>query len=359
MTNRIFNPAMLTLAREARGFNQTRLAKESSVSQAHISKAEAGLVEPSSEALAALARALRVPVGFFYQMDPVLGAGTSEFFHRKRQAVPAKVLRQIHAQVNILRMHLARLLRAIELPECKIPQLEVADFKGGAAEAARAVRAALHVAPGPIPSVVRVIEDAGGVIIPVAFGTYEVDAISRWVPGMPPLFFANTSAPVDRFRMSLAHELAHMVLHRIPSPEMEAEATEFAAEFLMPAADIKRQLYGLSLDRLAALKPYWRTAMSALLVRATELRCMSPEQAQYLWRVISARGYRKREPAELDLTPEPPTLLREMIEYYRRDLGYSIEDLATALMMDPAELMGTYSVVRTKPEAVKQFRRVK
>ena len=305
------NPAMIALAREARGFSQTRLAELAGLSQAHVSKVEAGIVPASDKLLSAIAVALRMPERFFFQTDPVLGAGTSEFFHRKRQAVPMKALTRIHAQINILRIHVVRLLRGVDFPACRIPSLDIDDL-GSPREAAVAVRAALDVAAGPIPNIARVVEDAGGLVVPVAFGSEGVDAISRWVPGLPPLFFINNTAPVDRYRMSLAHELAHMVLHRVPEANMEAQANEFAAEFLMPAAEIRNELYGLTLDRAARLKLHWRVSMGAILKRATDLECIAAGSARYLWMTLSKRGYRKREPAELDLSPEPPTMLQEI-----------------------------------------------
>lgn len=350
---------MITLAREARGYSQTRLSKLSGVSQAHISKIEASIIDASPEIVSALAKALKMPDRFLSQPDEILGAGTSEFFHRKRQGVPSGVLRQIHAQINMLRMHVERLLRSVEMPAGQIPQLKLRDFKGDPREAARAVRASLNVSAGPIPNLVRVIENAGGLVIPVVFGTYEVDAISRWVPGLPPLFFVNSSAPVDRSRMNLAHELAHMVLHRVPEPDMEAQANAFASEFLMPAADIRNQLYGLTLSRLAALKPYWRTSMAALLKTATDLKCITSGSARYLWIQLSSRGYRKREPAELDLQPEPPTLLREIFDFYRKDLGYSIENLANLLAANPDDLVEWYPLSLARSEPRRQFRVVK
>lgn len=356
--NKIANPEMIRLAREVRGLTQTGLARASGLVQATISKIESSLLEASPAVIAAIARGTRFPEQFFYQTDPVYGAGTSEFFHRKRQAVPVGILNKIHALINVSRLHVARLLRAVELPECRIPSLELADFKSPS-EVARAVRAVLNIGPGPIPNVVKIIEDAGGLVIPCAFGTYEVDAISRWVPGMPPLFFVNSSAPVDRFRMNLAHELGHMVMHRLPEPEMEAQANQFAAEFLMPAAEIKQQLYGINLSRLAALKPYWRTSMGALLMRASDLKCVTPGAARYLWIQMSQRGYRKREPAELDLIPERPMLLKEIIQYYRSDLGYSVDDLAQALSANADDLKDLYGLELSRPETVKQFRRVK
>ena len=352
------NPEMIALAREARGLSQTRLAQLAGLSQAHVSKVEAGLVPASPKLLTAVATALRMPERFFSQTDPVLGAGTSEFFHRKRQAVSTKTLKQLHAQINIFRLHVVRLLRSVDFPECSIPSLDI-DELGSATAAAVAVRATLNIPPGPIPHIANVVENAGGLVIPVSFGSEGIDAISRWVPGLPPLFFVNNSAPVDRYRMSLAHELAHMVLHRQPEADMERQANAFAAEFLMPSADIRNYLYGLTLDQLARLKPYWRVSMAALLKRATDLGCIAPGSARYLWMGLSKRGYRKREPAELNLSPELPTLLRELLQCYQNDLGYSVDDLAQLLAADREDLLAWYQIATTQSETVTRLRLVK
>src|SRR5918993_4222511 len=95
MNSRVY-PAMITLAREARGYSQTRLSELSGVSQAHISKIEASIIDASPEIVSAMAKALRMPESFFSQPDEILGAGTSEFFHRKRQNVPAGVRSEEH-----------------------------------------------------------------------------------------------------------------------------------------------------------------------------------------------------------------------------------------------------------------------
>jgi len=355
--NEHVNPEMVRLAREARGFTQTDLAKRSGVNQATVSRIEAGVADVSPQALSALAMALEMPEKFFYQTDAVYGAGTSEFFHRKRKAVPVGALLKIHAEINIRRMQIARMLRAVDPPECRIPTFDLDDFKGDPREVARAVRAALNIQPGPIPNVVKVIEDAGAIVVPCDFGKFEVDAISRWMPDMPPLFYTNVNSQVDRFRMNLAHELAHMVMHRVPEPEMEDQANQFAAEFLMPSDEIRPQLYALTLSKMAALKPYWRTSMASILKQASDLKCIDEGKARYLW--IQMGPYRKREPAELDLAPEKPRLLKEIVDYHRVDLNYTIDDLATALRANPSDLVSFYGLELSRAQTVHQFRRVK
>ncbi len=344
------NPAMVTLGREARGLTQTELAPSLGVSQAMLSKLEAGFKAPTDAMLERLSVSLEFPQEFFFQTDPVFGPGLSEFFHRRRQDVGVKVLARVHAQINIIRMHVARLLRSVEFPEVKIRPLDMAEFQGRPQEIARGVRAAWQLPDGPIANVVRVIEDAGGIVIKYPFGTPQVDAISRWVPGLPPLFFVNEGLPADRERLTLCHELGHLVMHDVPNGNMEVEANQFAAEFLMPARDIAPHLDGVNLERLAALKPYWRVSMSALLYRATELKKLPRRSSQFLWMQMNASGFKRREPAELDLAPETPTLLQEILDLHREHFGYGIEELSKMLSANPIEVTRIYKIGKRQTE---------
>lgn len=357
--NESVNPAMVTLAREARGLTQTDLADAVGISQALLSKVEAGLSAVSAALLTALSSVLRFPEHFFRQSDQVFGAGISEFFHRKRQSVLARTLIQVHARINIQRIHVARLLRAVDVPDLNIPQLDLDEFDGDAAHVARAVRATWNLPPGPVANLTKAIEDAGAIVLTCNFETPLIDGISRWIPGMPPLFFLNGAMPADRTRLSLAHELGHYVMHRVPHPEMEKQANAFAAELLMPAADIRHQLHNATLDRYAALKPIWRVSMGALLYRAEELGCITPRTARYQWMRMGKLGYRRQEPPDLELGSEPPTLIREMLDFYREDLGYNVASLAHLLACEEQELADMYGLRPPPVEQRQQLRRIK
>ena len=56
-------------------------------------------------------------------------------------------------------------------------------------------------------------------------------------PDLPPCVFLSRSAPADRLRASLAHEIGHAVMHRVPTDTMEDEAYTFGAELLLPERD--------------------------------------------------------------------------------------------------------------------------
>jgi len=333
---------MVVLGRESRGLTQSGLARLLGTSQSHLSKIEAGLLPVPDELLGRISLVLNYPPEFFRMSEPIFGPGASEFFHRKRQALPARLLAQLHAQVNIRRIHVARLLRSVELDDDRIPELDPDAFPGSVEDIAHAVRAAWSLPRGRVENVTRAIEDAGGVVVQCDFGTNLLDAVSRWVPGLPPLFFVNQDTPADRARLTLAHELGHMVMHRIPGADMETEAYRFAQEFLMPERDIRGQLDNLTLDRLISLKLHWRVSMQAILKRAESLGRITPRKARYLWMQISKAGYRTREPVEADVPREEPQLLMEIIDLHSRRLGFSPEHLAYLLALEEDEMVRIY-----------------
>ena len=71
--------------------------------------------------------------------------------------------------------------------------------------------------------------------------------------------------------------------------------------------------------------------MQALLYRAKTLGAITANQSQFLWRQISALGYRRSEPPELDFPAEKPSVLPEIIRVHLDDLGYEVEDLCSIL----------------------------
>src|SRR6266481_2325974 len=332
---------MLILARECRGLTQTRLAEDTSMSQAEISKFETGIKAPSDEQVRRLASHLQFPVGFFYLNESKRDFGSGCVYHRKRQSASETKLRQLLALVNVRRIQIKQLFGAVTPKnQYEFPCLDIDEHEGSASVIAQKVRALWKIPPGPIQSVIQTIENAGGIVMRCDFGTDKVDAISQWLPGLPPVFLVNDRIPTDRMRWTLSHELGHIIAHRFPTEHMEREADEFAAEFLLPASQIKPQLSTITLAKLAALKPYWRVAMSALLRRAGDLGTIPPRTKQYLWTQMGMRGYRKHEP--VDIPPEEPALLMQRLDFHREDLRYDPQELAKIMRIKESELMTEY-----------------
>lgn len=339
-----FNPEMLILARESRELTQGELASLAAMPQTAISRIEAGIMQPSQTQIAILSGKLEYPEEFFFQEDRIFGFNASVFFHRRRTDMPARTLRRIHSVLNLKRMHLGRLLLATSVtPEFELIRMTVEEF-GTPENIAQQVRALLHVAAGPIANLTRVLEDAGVIISTHKFGSSRTDAVSEWVPGYPPIILMNTDASIggDRYRWTLAHEFGHLIMHRFPSESMEEEANRFAAEFLLPAAEIKPHIRNVRLANLALLKSIWKVSMGALLERAKQLRTISPTQYRYMRINFGKLHYNTREPAELDIPIEKPTLLSGLIAAHVDKLRYSADDLAALLKLYPKECRDLY-----------------
>jgi Zn-dependent peptidase ImmA (M78 family)/transcriptional regulator with XRE-family HTH domain len=342
-SNGAFNREMLIVAREAMALTQGQLATAAGTTQGRISKVETGVLDPTPELLEDVAKVLRRPVSFFYKTDDL--RGIPESYHRKRVSLGATVLKRINAQVNIRIWEVERLLRAGDVDaKFSIPALDLEDYNGSPEAVARAVRSFWQMPSGPVRNLVRTLENAGAVLIPMHFGAREIDGIGMRPTRLPPLIFYNSAGPADRTRFTLAHELAHLVLHthQPPYPGMEEEANAFAAEFLMPERDIAPQLmHRITRQSLAALKPIWRVAMSALLRRAYQLKAIDHHRYTRLWQEMSKLGYRTREPAELDFPPEQPTVFNDLITLHLHRLGYTMKQLADVLDTLPEVLQET------------------
>jgi Zn-dependent peptidase ImmA (M78 family) len=241
-------------------------------------------------------------------------------------------------------MNVETLLRSWDDTEMDFPSFPIDDFDANPRKIARTVRAMCQLAPGPISSMTKAIEGAGGIIIDCDFETRHIDGFSRRRADLPPLFFMNRQLAPDRWRWTLAHELGHVVMHWLSDPDkdMEREADSFAGEFLMPAAEIKPQLVNLSFHKLAGLKRYWKVSMQATLMQAWELQVITDRQRRYMFMQLSKAGYRLREPEQLDPPREPAELLPAIIDFHRKTLGYSDDDLGYALAISKDDLYQWY-----------------
>lgn len=341
--SRNFNRAMLEVARSARGLTQSELAEAADVTQALISKLEAGLtVDPTPETVLAISNVLKFPVAFFESEEK--SHGMPQFHYRKRAKLGRRALDKIEAQINIRRIHVARLFRSYEIEADRFPVIDLENFGWTAQQAAQHIRGLWMMPRGPVDNLTEVIERAGAVITQIDFGNDLLDALSFRLPGLPPLIFMNSKVPGDRYRFTLAHEIAHLILHNSPETDenMEAQADQFAAELLVPAKEIRPYLTYPSLGSLARVKPYWKVSIKALIVQCHRLKLITPNQYTGLNVNYSKAGYSKGEPFPIPV--ETPFTLKAALDHHLIKLNYSLEDLAALLLMDRNEFEELYKV---------------
>jgi Zn-dependent peptidase ImmA (M78 family)/DNA-binding XRE family transcriptional regulator len=348
--DRVPRGELISLRRRMLSLSQSDLALMAGISQGMLSKVEQGLKPAPPGLVERLAHALQCRESFFFQREREYGPPMSAHaMFRKGASVGQKVIDRTIAELNVRIAHLRKLLAPLELePELPFPTYDLDDFEGKPELVAANVRRAWLMPRGPVRSLTEYAERAGCLVVQCEMDAAKIDGVSYRIVGLPPIIFLNRNQPADRMRFSLAHELGHLVMHAIPAPNMEQEANGFASALLMPATDIGPELNGLTVEKAAYMKPVWRVSMAALIYRASELGRVDKYKAEYLWRQMTTKGFRQREPAAVDFPHEETSLVGAMVDHMVKDMGYSHEELAELLHLHYDEVASMYDL----PKAV-------
>lgn len=349
------NFRMVRLARELRQMTQTSLAKGAQLPQARLSRIETGQLEPTSDEVGALARALRFPASFF--SEP--GAPAAAPLFRKRAIRSVRLVVSIQARLNTAVLVAQRLLDAGVDFDAPLRFPEPGFFPGDEpTAAAAALRRDWRLPVGRVDNVTAIVEAAGGLVLRVDFGTDDATAAFISTPRDGRLWFLiNTRETAgDRVRLSLAHELGHAVLHRMlpahDETELERQAFTFAAALLLPSDqfDASVPLDALTLAHARRLKNTYWVSIQAIIRAAYDRDRISRERYTSLFKQLSARQWRTVEPDPIPL--ERPQLWPEALRIHRTEHGYNDRDLAALAQVTPeilADLFPEQFTVQLQP----------
>ncbi|HYP24127.1 MAG TPA: XRE family transcriptional regulator [Actinomycetota bacterium] len=345
----MFNADRLRLARDVRGLKQSELAQRLGVKPSAVSQFEHGRSRPSESTLKALALALEFPIDFF---APTEGHENPPSFFRSLRSTSAGSRKQAEATSDLLHVLTSTIEQYVVFPNAEIPMVPLSD-RVTPGEAAREVRRRWGLPGGPVRNMVRLLEQHGVVVARTIRGSDDIDAFSRPFEPRPIVVLAADKKDRARSRFDAAHELGHLVMHPHEEPATKAvedEAQAFAAEFLMPEADIQRELpVRLDWDRLVKLKFRWGTSIKSLLMRSRTLNVMPESAYVRAMKIYSSRGWNRGEPGDLG-TPEIPRLLQRAVELLEGS-GIGILRLAEQSRLHIAEverLLGEAGDVRPR-----------
>jgi Zn-dependent peptidase ImmA (M78 family) len=129
-----------------------------------------------------------------------------------------------------------------------------------------------------------------------------------------------------------------LVLHGVPHELMEDEADEFASELLMQQSEFKISVsqFGIrpSLRSLVALKPYWKVAISAMIMRMGQLGIISDTDKRSFFIQMSNLRMRLAEPQPFP--KERPVLYSKIVKEAIGDLPD--EGVMAQIMKIPADV---------------------
>ena len=302
------------LARKRSGLSLRGLADcmGNIVSAQAISKYEAGEAIPSSGVLVALAKALNVSIDFLMSEQEIELADLS--FRRKsgtsaqdRSRVEAEVLSSVEKYLlieDILHLNSAghALARRGKVSVASLDEAE---------EQAKRLRAEWKLGDDPIPSMTHLLEDKGFKVLAVALPE-KVFGLTCGVkrPGRTDVtaIVVNRLATVERWRFSLAHELAHHVIGEVLGDvKIEKAVDRFAASFLMPRKHLKgetgAQRTALAYQELMRLKQFYGVSAAAFIYRLGNIGVLPEGAVVYAFQSY-ARPWRSQEPEPLDVRGE-------------------------------------------------------
>lgn len=315
-------------AREYCGFTQTELAKKVGVNQSAIAHLESGKNIPTDYLLKLIAEHTDFMSSFF-EKEPASNIPLGTLVFRARNSLTASELSQAYQHANVLFEHVQKMSEHFKVPSVRIPSSSESPAK-----AAALTRVAFSLSPDtPIRKLIFTLEKNGVVVLALPIILRKIDAFSTWVEASPerPVIAISSGKPSDRIRFSIAHELGHLVMHRVARDriaQIEKDADKFAAEFLLPEKSMRQEILApVTLTSIARLKLRWGASMQALIHRARDLDIITERQYRYLFEQLSTRGWRTKEPPNLDGPEEKPRLVAKMIDQLYRDSNV-IESLA-------------------------------
>jgi len=345
-----FDGARLTLGRQLAGLRKSDLAQRLEMSPTAVAAWESGAKRPTAVTVARLALSLGVDPGFFaMRPDDVAALSATPHFRSLRSTT--QLARDQAFAYGQLAVDIATSLeKHVECPDQDVPSFPVpidADRwdDSGPELAARYVRDQWGMSTGPAPHLVRLLENHGVLIVFSPPQAASVDAYSFDSRLRPVVVLNPVKHDYYRQRFDIAHELGHLVMHSDAEPggrTVEDHANRFAAELLMPEAEIRDELptiiNGPAWQSLARSKERWGTSIQALLYRARRLGTLTEVSYRNAMATLTSRGWRRGEPGLITVL-EQPSMLPRAVELL------AAEDITESQLRDqcrvPADLFRT------------------
>jgi len=328
----------IKIARKKANLSLRGLAEKVGVSAQAISKYERGLDVPSSSILIKLAHALDVHVEYFLRpvtvslSSPDYRCYTSRLKNRDKEVIKSQVQDWLERYLLIDEITSEQIEFSFPDIQRKIEHIEDVE------RVALALRNHWKLGADPIEHLAETLESQG-IKVGMVKGSNYFDSLILWANGSIPIIAIKQDIPGDRQRLSIAHELGHLILE-IPSEwddrQVERTVFRFAGAFLVPEPVVIQELgehrQRLDPKELYLLKHKYGISMQAWIYRARDLDIISESQMRDLFKEFKSRGWHRKEPGN----PYPPESLNRLERLVRKALVEELISEARAI-----EILGT------------------
>lgn len=334
------NADTLKLMRLRRGWTMRQLAGAMGKQAPWLSKIEKRQLRISPDDLAQFATTFGVPVELLGESIAVADA---EGTHFRSLKLPAKVREQAESEANFRAHLVTKLLDVADQRKTHaLPCVDVRALPQGPERAAHHLREMWGVT-GPLAELVPLAEHSGMFITPTpATVSPKVRGLTVKAHNVAPHTLLSRAAPPDAQRLTVAHEIGHLVMDRASGPasdkDVEERANRFAGELLAPYEEIRSTLSRVRPDDLRPLfelQAEWGVHPMSLVLRGKRKGDIEDDTATSLYRLLNSR-YKKR----LDDMRSPyPVEVRAVdgLLALLQSVGWSASHVATLLHLNIGE----------------------
>lgn len=350
--NKSIIPIRIREARISRGMSLTDLADNIGVTKQAISKFELGTLNVNSAVLLKISDVLDFPINFFFKPkegQDVNYKKSPVFFRSVSTAKKVKIA--LEQRIEFVHEIMTFLRNYIDFPSVDLFDYENNIPKGyldneAIDEIALSLREYWGLGTKPINNLSNLLLKKGFVISRVQLGTTKVDAYSRWIKGTPYIILGSDNYSAVRARFTLAHELAHLILHQHLEDEdikknhkqIENEAHRFASAFLLPSESFSKDVYSTSLDDFVFIKPKWKVSISAMIRRCYDLDLITDKQYSNMNRYLNIKKWKTKEPLDDTIEFEKPNMIREAFDLLIENNVISADEMVNQIALNPNEI---------------------
>jgi len=338
-----FHGEKLKIARLYRNLSISDFAKMIDVSRQSITLFEKDEITPKGETIFKIVKGLDFPIKFFTENIEKKLVIENTFF---RSLSSAKVLdlSTSETKTTLIIRYYNFLSQYLNLPELNMPNMDTENKS--IEQIALETRNYWGLSDKPISNMLNVLESNGVIISSIETNTENIDAFTQVhkIDGEYKycIVFNNDKCSMVRRNFDAAHELGHIILHKgYPNVKeltreefkfMEQEANAFAASFLLPKSsffiDLKTPT---NIHSYIDLKRKWKVSISAMIMRAKALNRITHSDYSKLFKTMSYRGWRKKEPLDDIFLINKPSLFNIAINMLIENDKITVENLLLEL----------------------------
>lgn len=309
----------LVNARKIRCMSQRELCSSVSgmVSPTAIAKYEKGLMMPSSDVLIALSNALCMKLDYFFRPFTV-NIDPSKFEFRKQSSLGAKKVESVKVMVcsEIEKYSEIEAILGITTKFNLDYSNTTVVGENDAENLALRFRKDMKVGSDAIVSAVDLLESTGVKIIEIEHEKSFSGTCNE--AGGLPVIVVNKNMSSERKRLTIFHELGHLLMHCADGVDKEKMCNIFASEVLIPFDKFKSLIgesrHDISLVELQSIQREYGISVDALMTKAHQLNIITQTRYASFHKKKNASA-KFKEAVEKSLYPMEHTCRFERLVY--------------------------------------------